>query len=107
MIERVAPVPVGGSYEVRAKLKPTDVGVIPGMSCQVKVITFEKKDALTVPSSAVFSDEGDDDSHYVYRPATNGGKPSKVAVKIGKRTGGKTEILEGLNEGDEILKEKP
>ena len=35
------------------------------------------------------------------------GKPRKRAVKVGKTGGGKTEILDGLKQGDEILSSKP
>jgi multidrug efflux pump subunit AcrA (membrane-fusion protein) len=105
-IDKVGTVPVGGNYEVRAKVNPTDVGVIPGMTAQVKVTTYEKKDALTLPMGVVFTDEGDEDKPYVYKAGANG-KPEKVFVKIGKKAGGKAEILSGLSEGDEVLKEKP
>jgi hypothetical protein len=39
--------------------------------------------------------------------AVKGGKPEKRPVTIGKKTDKKTEILQGLREGDEILLEKP
>jgi multidrug efflux pump subunit AcrA (membrane-fusion protein) len=106
-IEKISPVPVGGNYEVKVKLGSNGVAVIPGMSAQVKVITYEKKDALTLPASCVFADDGDDDKQVVYKPATGGGKPEKVAVKAGKKAGGKAEILDGLKEGDEVLLTKP
>ena len=56
------------------------------------------------PSSAVFEDEADDGTitHVVYLPAKDG-KPEKRTVKIGKSAGGKTEILDGLHAGDEVL----
>jgi HlyD family secretion protein len=106
-IEKISPVPVGGSYEVKVKLGATDVGVIPGMSAMVKVMTYEKKDALTLPASCVFADDGDEDKQVVYKPAKGDAKPEKLAVKVGKKAGSKVEILSGLNEGDEVLLTKP
>lgn len=104
-IETVAPVPVGGHYEVKLKLGPTGVAVIPGMSALITVTTYEKKDAVTVPTAAVFTDESDDDKSYVYK--MNDGKPAKTTVKVGKRANGKAEILDGLDAGDEVSLSKP
>jgi multidrug efflux pump subunit AcrA (membrane-fusion protein) len=74
------------------------------MACSVKFVPF-RKEALAVPAGAVFSDD-EDEGHYVY-PHSGKGKPTKRAVKVGKTVGGKTEIVEGLKEGDEILTAKP
>jgi HlyD family secretion protein len=104
-IEKVVPVPVGGNYEVRVKLEKPSVEVIPGMTAMVKVITYEKKDAVTVPAAAVFSDEGEDDKFHVFK--VSNGKPEKTSVKVGKRAGGKAEILDGLDVGDEVSLTKP
>jgi multidrug efflux pump subunit AcrA (membrane-fusion protein) len=78
--------------------------VKPGMACAVKFVPF-RKEALTVPAGAVFSDD-EDEGHYVYLHSGKG-KPAKRAVKVGKTVGGKTEIVEGLKAGDEILTAKP
>jgi multidrug efflux pump subunit AcrA (membrane-fusion protein) len=74
------------------------------MACTIKLVTYRKANALTVPATAVFSD--DDESFYVYLPAKEG-KPRKVTVRVGKTADGKTEILDGLKDGDEILASKP
>ncbi|HLN33223.1 MAG TPA: HlyD family efflux transporter periplasmic adaptor subunit [Gemmataceae bacterium] len=95
-----------GNFEARVNVEPGDdaKAIMPGMACSVKVLAYQKKNVLVVPDSAVLSD--DDDGHYVLLPV-KGGKPEHRTVKIGKRWGGKTEILEGLNEGDEISCTKP
>jgi multidrug efflux pump subunit AcrA (membrane-fusion protein) len=80
-------------------------GVKPGMACAVHFVPFLRKDALAVPAGAVFSDD-EDEGHYVYLHSDKG-QPTKRAVKVGKTVGGKTEVLDGLKPGDEILTSKP
>jgi multidrug efflux pump subunit AcrA (membrane-fusion protein) len=74
--------------------------VVPGMACTVKVVAYRNDAALTLPATAVFSD--DDEEHHVYRP-----EGDKVAVEVGKTSGDRTEILHGLKEGDEVRASKP
>ncbi len=95
-----------GNFEARVDI---DLGsgtemLVPGMACAVKFVPYRKNDALTVPSSAVFTD--DDDARYVYVPQKEG-KPKKKTVTTGKTSDSKIEILDGLKEGDEILSSKP
>jgi multidrug resistance efflux pump len=75
--------------------------IVPGMACTIKVTAYRNESALTLPSSAVFSD--DDEEHHVYLA----GRKEKVAVKVGKTANDRTEILEGLKDGDAVLTSKP
>jgi multidrug efflux pump subunit AcrA (membrane-fusion protein) len=96
-----------GNFEARVDVDfGHDEVVMPGMACTVKFVSYRKDDALTVPATSVFAEEDDDDSHHVY-VAREDGTPEKKAVKVGKSGGGRTEILDGLKAGDEILKSKP
>lgn len=83
-------------------LGPSAAALMPGMACEAKVNTYRNAHALTVPASAVFTDD-DTDDHYVY--LSPGGK--RQVVKVGESDGKKTEILEGLKAGAEILSKKP
>lgn len=107
-VDKVAPIPVSaGSFEARIKLGDfKEPALMPGMACAVKLVTYQKADALTVPTSAVFTDESDEDVHFVYVQGKDK-KPTKVYVTPGKKSGTKTEILQGVREGDEVLLEKP
>ena len=81
----------------------------PGMACSVKLVLYRKRDALTVPATAVFEDDWADAlSYFVYlaKPDKDGNYPKRT-VKVGKSAGGKTEIVDGLAAGDEILTGKP
>jgi multidrug efflux pump subunit AcrA (membrane-fusion protein) len=104
-ITRMAVAPHEGKFEVRIKLDGKSIGLVPGMTGSARFVTTQKKDALTVLASAVFEDTSED-THYVYR-VLKGGKHEKKTVKVGITSGDKTEILEGLAEGDEILTSKP
>jgi HlyD family secretion protein len=81
----------------------------PGMACTVKFVPYRKEEALIVSSAAVFEDDSADIiTKYVYfaKPDRDG-KFTKQWIKAGKTANGKTEILEGLAAGDEILASKP
>jgi HlyD family secretion protein len=105
-LARVAAAPQQGKFEVRVELSGEAEGLVPGMTCSVRFVTARKEAALTVPASAVFEDDADE-SRYVYLPARGDGKPRKRTVKVGLTAGDRVEILEGLDEGDEILASKP
>ncbi|HZU38505.1 MAG TPA: hypothetical protein VFA18_21450 [Gemmataceae bacterium] len=101
----VSTVPQGpGKFEAQLAVdlgKRADA-IMPGMAAEVKLTTYHKQDALTVPASAVFV-EDDGESHYVY--LAQGHK--KHTVKVGESNGKRTEILDGLHAGEEILLNKP
>jgi len=104
-IKVVSPIPVqSGKFNCEITLnKPADVTLMPGMNCEVKVVTYEAESALTVPSSAIFTD--DDQEFYVYLK-TDAGHERRVVTK-GKVSGDKTEIVDGLSAGQQVLLEKP
>lgn len=104
-ITAVAAAPHEGKFEVLIKLDGKAAGLVPGMTGSARFVTAQKKNALKVPSSAVFEDAAED-IHYVYR-ATKDGKHEKRTVKVGMTSGEHVEILAGLAEGDEILTSKP
>jgi multidrug efflux pump subunit AcrA (membrane-fusion protein) len=108
----VLPVPrEAGKFEAKVafELGEDKAAIKPGMACTVKFVPYRNDDALTVPATAVFEDDrAEPVSSYVYlAKAEKGGKFPKRQIKIGKTASGKTEILDGLVEGDEILISKP
>jgi HlyD family secretion protein len=94
---------------VDVELADDKTAIKPGMACSVRFTTYRKDNALTVPSGAVFEDDATDTpSHYVYLSTSDqDGKHPRRTVKTGKTASGKTEILEGLAEGDEVLASRP
>ena len=108
-VEQVSATPVTpGTFEARVALEAgaEPPPLVAGMACTVRLTPYQKADALVLPESAVFAEELDEDSRYVH-VLGKGGRPEKRPVKVGKTSGGKTEILSGLREGEEVLPEKP
>lgn len=78
-----------------------------GMTANVTFIVKDRKEVLLVPSEAIVTWPKDrpnpqSASFAVYKKAF-GGKLEPVAVKIGESDGQRTEIAEGLKEGQEIV----
>ena len=108
-VESVSQIPVTpGNFDARISLNGASVDkkLMPGMACTINLVVYQKDDAITVPASAVFSEELDDEKHFVY-VARKGESPERRPVKVGKKTESKIEIAEGLAVGDQILLEKP
>jgi multidrug efflux pump subunit AcrA (membrane-fusion protein) len=103
------PVDIGGlDATATFKLGDKPEGVVAGMTCKVKLTPVFKKDALAVPSSAVFEDDFDPTKRYVLVAAKEkDDEPERRDVKIGQRTDDKVEIVEGLEAGEKILTKKP
>jgi multidrug efflux pump subunit AcrA (membrane-fusion protein) len=109
IVERVAPIPTGsGSFDSRITVALDDKAepLMPGMTGRVTLVSYENKEALTVPLKCLKTDEADEEKHYVYL-LDKTGKPQKQYVTVGKRTAMKVEILKGLSEKDEVLIEPP
>ena len=107
-VTSVAPIPGGSTkFDAIAGIElGEDSALVPGMTCKVKLLAYEKKDAIAIPEKALFHEEDDSDKAYVYL-AANEDKPVKRTVKTGRKHGGKVEITQGLKDGEKILTEKP
>jgi multidrug efflux pump subunit AcrA (membrane-fusion protein) len=107
-VERIDAIPsAADSYEVRLGLRaePSSVSIVPGMTCTAKIVPYAEKNAIAIPSKALFTDEVDQRQTHVF--VIEGGKPKKRPVTAGKRADDRVEIVRGLAEGDEILLERP
>ncbi|WP_375322319.1 efflux RND transporter periplasmic adaptor subunit [Aliivibrio logei] len=83
------------SYTVKMSMpRPKDLGILPGMSGQVKV-TIPKGGSEKLPLSAI---EQDGDTTYVWR-VSDDGIVEKVAVQLND----KRQVTSGLNDSDRIV----
>jgi multidrug efflux pump subunit AcrA (membrane-fusion protein) len=103
-VTKVSSVPAApGKFDAQVVLDHRAMAdLMPGMACSVKFVPYAKDEALVVPSAAVH----DEDDRYVVHVAKQG-KPEKREVTPGRSNGEHTEILSGLQEGEEILVERP
>jgi multidrug efflux pump subunit AcrA (membrane-fusion protein) len=102
-VTKVTPVPAGpGKYEALVSLDAGNgTDLVPGMGCAVRFVPYAKKDAIAVPAGCVVEE---DDRHFV-TVVNRSGKKERRDVTPGRTYGGRTEILSGLREGEEVLLE--
>lgn len=106
-LDKVSAVPVAtGKFNVGFDLAGSELPdwVVAGMSCKVKIATFDKEDALVAPKKAVHTDKDDEEVKYVWlvNPKDDKAKPERRVVKLGKSSGDNVQITEGLKVGDVV-----
>ena len=90
--------PDGRSLAVRARVPNGDAALRPGLFARVGVITDRRDQAIVVPEQAIVP-RGD--RFFVYRVVD--GRAALTAVKLGLRSFGRVEIVEGLAAGESII----
>lgn len=106
-VKSVSAVPVTtGKFNVNFDLTGSELPdwIVAGMSCKVKVLAYDKADALVVPKKAVHTDDYDEEVKYVWLvdPDDDEAKPERRDVKVGRSSGDDLEIAKGLKKGDVI-----
>jgi len=86
------------SYPATIEFDSSSDKILPNMSVSASIITNIKDDVIMVPSGAVQTQE----SQTVVRELKNG-QLTFVPVTIGETSGTQTEIVSGVNEGDEVV----
>lgn len=84
-------------YNAIVDIDPRDFSLRPGMGASLKVQTVEKKNVLLVPSRAIKA-VGTRKAVRVVGP----GIARDVIVLTGTSDGNETEVIEGLNDGDQV-----
>lgn len=89
----------GNSFPVQFKLKNTpDLKIKAGMFGRVLLNTPQQIQGISIPTSAIQTDDG---QHKVY--VVKNGKAHLQKVEIGNTLGNRTQILSGLNEKDVLI----
>jgi HlyD family secretion protein len=100
---------VGGAiaYAVDISFEPGELPVRLGMTADVDIVTASVEDALVVPNQAIESDR--EAGRYFVTIDTGRTSPEgeviteRIEVQIGLRDEANTEILEGVEEGQELV----
>lgn len=90
-------------FDVQALIEKPNPRLRPGMTVNMTVPIAKADDALSVPISAVFKGEGNKKIVYVRKGETT----EKREVKVGVSNIEHAQILQGVNEGEEILLVEP
>lgn len=90
------------TFEVRVSINNPGGELKAMMTANAEMILEEHKNVLSVPESSMIYDQNKTASVEVPEPKAKDGK-RKVAVKAGISNGAKTEILSGLNEGQQVI----
>jgi len=80
--------------------------LVAGMKCETTVKVYENKQALLIPTDLVQTDEEDETTKYVMLVDSEKDEPVRRDVKLGRSKDKQVEVLRGLDEGDEIVKEE-
>lgn len=90
------------NYVARVALARTDLPIRPLMTAAVDIVIDQREDVLLVPNRAVKRDK---DGKYV--EYLDGVLPKKRYIEAGVRDDAYTEVLSGLEEGQEVITTKP
>jgi Cu(I)/Ag(I) efflux system membrane fusion protein len=91
--------PATRTLKARIELANPGERLVPGMFATIDFSSAVRKDVLLIPTEAVIQTG----TRSVVMVAQGNGKFSPVDVAIGAETGGQTEILKGLDEGQKVV----
>ena len=99
-VGRVSPVvdPKTGTFDVIAQFNDASQTLRSGMFGRVNIVTAVHENTLVVPRVALLTEDG---TSAVYVVA--GGRVARKSVRVGFTGDGRSEILEGLTAGDQVI----
>jgi HlyD family secretion protein len=90
------------TFEVRVSIQNPTGELKANMSANAEIILEEKHNVLQIPEAAVIYDKDRHTFLEIPDPGSKTGR-QKLAVKLGISNGIKTELLEGLKEGQQVI----
>lgn len=99
-VDRIGTVTNGvTNYPVVIQFSTQSEDILPNMSATANIIIETKTDVLVVPNAAIVSSSNNQNSVRVLKD----GKEVSIPVEIGVSSDTLTEVVSGLNEGDEVI----
>jgi RND family efflux transporter MFP subunit len=99
--------PANRTFKVEIAVPNKDKSIKPNLTARLKINDYTNEKTFLIPQSII--SENAEGQQYVYvvtdKKNTNEGKAKKVIVKTGKTQGAVIEVLEGFDEGAEIIEE--
>ncbi len=90
------------TFEVRVSIQNPSGELKANMSANAEIILEEKHNVLLIPEAAVLYDKDRHTSIEIPDPKAKNGR-KKLSVKLGISNGVKTELMEGLKEGQQVV----
>jgi HlyD family secretion protein len=90
------------TFEVKVSIRNPSGELKANMTANAEILLEEKKNVLMIPEVAVIYDKDRKTSIEIPDPKAEKGR-RKISAKLGISNGVKTEMLEGLKEGDQVI----
>jgi HlyD family secretion protein len=90
------------TFEVRVSIRNPSGELKANMTANAEIILEEKKNVLLIPEAAVVYDKDRNTFLEIPDPKGENGR-RKISAKLGISNGVKTELVEGLKEGDQVI----
>jgi HlyD family secretion protein len=90
------------TFEVRVSIENASGELKAAMTANAEIILEERQGVLMIPEGAIIYDQDRKASVEVPDPKADGGK-RKLAINIGISNGAKTQVTDGLKEGDQVV----
>ncbi|ANO50283.1 efflux RND transporter periplasmic adaptor subunit [Woeseia oceani] len=99
-IARISPVvdPSTGTFKITVEISDPERRLKPGMFARIGIVSDIHADALQIPRSAIV-DDGGETSVFVVKDETVSRRP----IRTGFVANGNIEVVEGLNDGEQIV----
>ncbi|MGH9915774.1 MAG: efflux RND transporter periplasmic adaptor subunit, partial [Pyrinomonadaceae bacterium] len=90
------------TFEVRVSIQNSDGELKANMTANAEIVLEEKKDILLIPENSILYDK-DRRTSIEMPDSTQASGKRKVPIEIGISNGVKTELVQGLKEGQEVV----